>query len=117
MTEQKRYQRFERVTVRAAARLLRGSRAALIAASELKYYLRELVMLDAHATPAGGGSLRRLALSRSPRGEAGTREGPAATGRRGMERRDNDIPYPGKDGCVPAARAHSPVHSARAWAP
>ena len=70
---ERRYERFERVTVRAAGRLLRGRHAAGITPSEAEEYLRELVSLDAHATPAAHKSLRRLAEARAPRREAGIR--------------------------------------------
>jgi hypothetical protein len=70
---ERRYERFERVTVRAAGRLLRGRHAAGITPSEAEEYLRELVSLDAHATPAAYKSLRRLADARAPRREAGIR--------------------------------------------
>jgi hypothetical protein len=72
---ERRYERFERVTVRAAARLLRGRHAAGITPSEAEGYLRELTALDAHAAPAAYKSLRRLADARAPRREAGVRTG------------------------------------------
>ncbi len=63
----KRYERFEPVTVRAAARLLRAGRTGLLSAAEADFYLEELVALDAHAGPGARPGLRRLA-QRAARG-------------------------------------------------
>ena len=57
----KRYERFEPVTVRAAARLLKAGRAGLLFAAEAEFYLEELVALDAHAGSGARPGLRRLA--------------------------------------------------------
>src|SRR5438067_57245 len=52
-----RYARFEPITVRAAARVLRLQRAGVVSAREAGFYLRELAAMDAHA---GRGAFRSL---------------------------------------------------------
>lgn len=73
MERRNRYERFEAVTVRAAGRVLRVTRMLSLSEAETEYYLRELVLLDAHAPLRAHPALRRLALRRSPLGRAGTR--------------------------------------------
>ena len=63
----KRYERFEPVTVRAAARLLRAGRTGLLTPVEADFYLAELVALDAYAGQGAQPGLRRLA-QRTARG-------------------------------------------------
>lgn len=63
----KRYERFEPVTVRAAARLLRAGRTGLLTAAEADFYLAELVALDTFAGHGARPGLRRLA-QRTARG-------------------------------------------------
>src|SRR4051812_11748619 len=55
----KRYHRFEPITVRAAARLVRLARFNGITGREVLYYVRELAELD---RSAGTGAHRRLML-------------------------------------------------------
>lgn len=73
MKRSSRYERFEAVTVRAAGRMLRLGRMLSLPEAETEYYLRELVVLDAHAPSRAYPALRRLALRRSPLGRAGIR--------------------------------------------
>lgn len=54
---EERCDRFEPITVRAAARVLQLQRAGVVSAHEARFYLRELVTMDLHAGP---GALRRL---------------------------------------------------------
>lgn len=44
-----RYERFEPITVRAAARVLQLQRSGVVSAKEAAFYLRELATMDAHA--------------------------------------------------------------------
>jgi hypothetical protein len=46
-----RYERLEAITVRTAARVLQLQRAGVVTAREARFYLRELVAMDAHAGP------------------------------------------------------------------
>src|SRR5436309_2766040 len=46
----RRYERFESITVRAAARVLQVQRDGDITAQEAEFYLRELAAMDAHAS-------------------------------------------------------------------
>jgi len=55
---ERRYERFEPITVRAAARVLQLRRAGVVSPREARFYLQELAAMDQHA---GRGSFPRLA--------------------------------------------------------
>jgi hypothetical protein len=57
----RRYERFEPVTVRAAARVLQLQRSGVIPATDAGFYLRELAAMDAHAGENAFESLLRAA--------------------------------------------------------
>jgi len=59
-----RYERFEPVTVSAAARVLLLQRARVVSVEEAHFYLHELAAMDRHASPGAYPSLLRLAQSR-----------------------------------------------------
>lgn len=56
-----RSRRFESVTVRAAARVLELQRCGVVSATEARFFLRELVSMDAHAARGASPSLLRAA--------------------------------------------------------
>jgi hypothetical protein len=56
-----RYQRFEPVTVRAAARILQLQRVGIVTAEETRFYLRELADMDEHASRGAYSTLLRMA--------------------------------------------------------
>jgi hypothetical protein len=77
----RRYERFEPITVRAAARVLHLQRGGVVSAREAWFYLRELAAMDAHAGPGAFPSLARMAQRRAcarpiARGTGGTGPGP-----------------------------------------
>jgi hypothetical protein len=61
MRPKNRFERFQPLTVRAAARIIRLSEAGRIPRWEVEHYLRELVATDAFASRNSHGALRRLA--------------------------------------------------------
>jgi hypothetical protein len=65
-----RYERFEPITVRAAARVLHLQRTGIVTPAEARFYLQELTAMDAHAAPGSSPSLARLAERRLPNGPA-----------------------------------------------
>ena len=56
-----RYQRFEPVTVRAAARVLQLQRVGIVTAGEARFYLQELADMDEHAGRGAYITLHRMA--------------------------------------------------------
>jgi hypothetical protein len=56
-----RYQRFEPVTVRAAARVLQLQRVGIVTAGEAQFYLQELADMDEHASRGAYATLLRMA--------------------------------------------------------
>jgi hypothetical protein len=58
---ERRYERFEPITVRAAARVLQLQRAGVVSAEETRFYLRELAEMDLHARRGAFSSLARIA--------------------------------------------------------
>ena len=56
-----RYQRFEPVTVRAAARVLQLQRVGIVSACEARFYLQELADMDEHAGRGAYHTLLRMA--------------------------------------------------------
>jgi hypothetical protein len=62
----RRYERFEAITVRAAARVLRLQQCGVVAAHEAEFYLRELAAMDAHAGRGAHRSLLRAAQRQAP---------------------------------------------------
>jgi hypothetical protein len=81
-TSEPRYERFEPITVRAAARVLQLQRAGVVTATEARFYLHELAAMDAHAGEGAFESLfraaRRCAATRPTAGRA-----PSPCSRRG----------------------------------
>ena len=71
MKRTRRYERFEPVTVRAAARLAHLSHNGRIPREEISAYFRNLASLDPHAGPAAPERLHRLARRRSTLGSTG----------------------------------------------
>jgi hypothetical protein len=67
---QQRYERFEPVTVRAAARVLQLQRSGVIPAADAAFYLRELATMDAHAGADSFESLLRAARRQAAAGRA-----------------------------------------------
>jgi hypothetical protein len=60
----RRYERFEPITVRAAGRVLQLQRAGVVCAKEARFYLRELLAMDARAGRGALASLARTAQRR-----------------------------------------------------
>src|ERR1051325_5818576 len=56
-----RDERFEAITIRAAARVLQLQRAGVVSAREARFYLRELTDMDAHAGRHASPALARAA--------------------------------------------------------
>lgn len=68
MRTEQRYERFEAITVRTAARVLQLQRAGVVTAREAAFYLRELLAMDAHAGAEAFSALVRAAhLRAAPR--------------------------------------------------
>jgi hypothetical protein len=76
------YERFEPITVRAAARVLQLQRAGVVSAREAQFYLRELTAMDAHAGRGAFPSLARAAR-RCGATRTGSREPEPEKSRRG----------------------------------
>lgn len=58
---ERRYDRFEAITVRAAARVLQLQQSGIVSAWEAGFYLHELVDMDRYASPGAYSSLLRMA--------------------------------------------------------
>ena len=58
---QRRYERFEPITVRAAARVLQLQQTGIVSSWEAGFYLHELIDMDRHATRGAYPNLLRLA--------------------------------------------------------
>jgi hypothetical protein len=65
MRSEQRYERFEPITVRTAARVLQLQRAGVVSAREAAFYLRELLAMDAHADAEAFSALVRAAQLRA----------------------------------------------------
>jgi hypothetical protein len=62
---EQRYARFEPITVRAATRILQLQQAGVVTENEARFYVRELVAMDAHAGEGAFQSLLRAAQRRA----------------------------------------------------
>jgi hypothetical protein len=61
MKRQSRFEKFEPITVRAAARVLYLGRTGRLSAPQVESYVRHLAAMDPHASPVAHGRLRRVA--------------------------------------------------------
>jgi hypothetical protein len=68
------YERFESITVRAAARVLHLQQRGVVSAGEIRHLLRELAAMDAHATRGAVPSLARVARRRVGRAGIGGKD-------------------------------------------
>ena len=71
MHAKRRFQRFDPVTVRAAARLVRYARCQRLSASAVETYLRELALLQPLSSPDAHLALERLARRAAALGRLG----------------------------------------------
>lgn len=71
MHAKRRFERFDPVTVRAAARLVRYARCQRLSASAVETYLRELALLQPMSGPDAHRALERLARRAASLGRLG----------------------------------------------
>lgn len=79
MERMTKFNRFDPVTVRAAARLVRLEQLGRLHPGELDWYLRELAMLSAGAALPATRELRRLATRQAAFGRTGVSAAAAGT--------------------------------------
>ena len=68
MKRTSRYRRFEPITVRAAARVLRLASRGVVESRDTRWYLQQLCHLDRYAASDSHAELHRLARLRYPAG-------------------------------------------------
>jgi hypothetical protein len=94
--ETRYYERFEPITIRAAARVLHLQRAGVVSAAEAEFYLRELASMDAHAGDGAYASLlsaaQRRPSSQPVKGRRTRRTEGGQDRRRGAVIRDRKLP-------------------------
>jgi hypothetical protein len=71
MARQRRFERFDPITVRAAARMVQYRRLGRLECWELRYYLSELTELARHSAPDSFQRLGRIALRMATLGQSG----------------------------------------------